>query len=290
VTDLIEGEVIDADLVPYTPSPPPTTLFGTDDPAAVVRAAQYAAQPLAAVVRDQHLSVKIGQGEHVKVEGWTLLGSMLGVFPVIVWTHKLENGWEARVEARTRGGEVVGAAESMCDRNEARWKDADEYAIRSMAQTRATSKALRAPLGFVMKLAGYDPTPAEEMPRKPRKRAGQAKVLPGESFEDIFEDAPEPVAPGETKATVQQKKKLDVLVGQLRSADRLHTEHLYQAVATLRTGGLSGVVDVGPGVVPDSDVDGQFHWGPLRDSLNKDEASNLIDRLGRLQDNTETGE
>jgi hypothetical protein len=285
VTDLIEGEVVDAELIPYTP---PATLFGTDDPAAVVRAAQYAAQPLAAVVRDQHLSVKIGQGEHVKVEGWTLLGSMLGVFPVIVWTHKLENGWEARVEARTRTGEVVGAAESMCDRNEARWKNADEYAIRSMAQTRATSKALRAPLGFVMKLAGYDPTPAEEMPREPGKRAdpSQFTTLPGETFEDIFDDKPKP----EPLATPSQKKKLDVLVGQLRAADKLHTEHLYLAVATLRTGGLSDVADVGPGVVPDSDVDGQFHWGPLRDSLNKDEASNLIDRLGRLQDNTETGE
>jgi hypothetical protein len=34
-----------------------------------------------------------------------------------------------------------------------------------MAQTRATSKALRQPLGFVMTLAGYSATPAEEMPR-----------------------------------------------------------------------------------------------------------------------------
>jgi hypothetical protein len=32
-----------------------------------------------------------------------------------------------------------------------------------MAQTRAVSKALRLPLGFVMQLAGFNPTPAEEM-------------------------------------------------------------------------------------------------------------------------------
>ena len=36
-----------------------------------------------------------------------------------------------------------------------------------MAQTRATSKALRQPLGFVITLAGFDPTPAEEMPYTP---------------------------------------------------------------------------------------------------------------------------
>ena len=33
-----------------------------------------------------------------------------------------------------------------------------------MAQTRAVSKALRLPLGFVMSIAGYEATPAEEMP------------------------------------------------------------------------------------------------------------------------------
>jgi hypothetical protein len=33
-----------------------------------------------------------------------------------------------------------------------------------MAQTRAVSKALRLPLGFVMQLAGFNPTPADEMP------------------------------------------------------------------------------------------------------------------------------
>ena len=33
-----------------------------------------------------------------------------------------------------------------------------------MAQTRATSKALRGPLGFIVHLAGFSATPAEEMP------------------------------------------------------------------------------------------------------------------------------
>jgi hypothetical protein len=77
---------------------------------------------------------------------------MLGVFPVCVWTRPLERdgqqfGWEARVEARTRSGELVGAAESQCTRDENTWAKRDDYALRSMAQTRATSKALRQPLG-----------------------------------------------------------------------------------------------------------------------------------------------
>jgi hypothetical protein len=86
-------------------------------------------------------------------------------------------GWEARVIARTRMGEVVGSAEAECLRSEDAWSFTpppnkygktpparDDYALRSMAQTRAVSKALRLPLGFVMQLAGFNPTPAEEMP------------------------------------------------------------------------------------------------------------------------------
>jgi hypothetical protein len=61
-------------------------------------------------------------------------------------------------------GQVVGAAEAECLRSERTWKGRDDYALRSMAQTRAVSKALRGPLGFVVTLAGYEATPAEEMP------------------------------------------------------------------------------------------------------------------------------
>jgi hypothetical protein len=150
----------------YEPAQPPATLFGTDDPVAVVARASAAAKPLADVVNAQRLYALIGGKKYVLVEGYCLLGSMLGVFPVTVWTRKTETGWEARVEARTKHGEVVGAAEASCDRDERNWKSRDDFALRSMAQTRATSKALRQPLGFVMTLAGYAATPAEEMPRR----------------------------------------------------------------------------------------------------------------------------
>lgn len=161
-----DSEPIEGELVPYVPAAPPapSDLFGAGNPADVVLRAQEVATALKDVLTKQGLTQRIGQGEHVLVSGWTLLGSMLGVFPVCVWTRKLENGWEARVEARTRLGEVVGAAEAMCTREEAKWKSRDEYALRSMAQTRATSKALRQPLGFVVTLAGYSETPAEEIP------------------------------------------------------------------------------------------------------------------------------
>jgi hypothetical protein len=142
-------------------------LFGDASPVTVVERATEAANALSAVIESKELFKQIGKKKHVYVEGWTLLGSMLGVFPVVEWTREIEGGWEARVVARTRNGDEVGAAEAMCTRRESTWKDRDDYALRSMAQTRAVSKALRHPLGFVMTLAGYEATPEAEMPREP---------------------------------------------------------------------------------------------------------------------------
>jgi hypothetical protein len=146
---------------PITP-----TLWRTDEPRAIVQRATELAETLADIIRRQKLYVSISGRNHVRVEGWTLLGTLLGVFPVCVWTRTLADakGWEARVEARTLAGAVVGAAEASCSRDERLWKERDDFALRSMAQTRATAKALRIPLGFVIAMAGYEATPAEEMP------------------------------------------------------------------------------------------------------------------------------
>ena len=160
------------------------------------------AQILAEPIRQTHV-VRIGSSDHVRVEGWTMLGSLLGVYPILQWTKPIVDdagqgfGWEARVEARTRTGELVGAAEAMCTRSEKNWAQRDEHALRSMAQTRATSKALRQPLGFVITLAGFDPTPAEEMPRD----------------EPVFQA---PDDPGAAALTGAQQKKIRALLAKLQ--------------------------------------------------------------------------
>lgn len=189
--------------VPETPAGRmQVNLFGTDNPAETIARAKRYATALAAELeptaeRPTPLYTQIRDRRHVLVEGWTLLGSMLGIFPVEVWTRKVTDesgewaeptmktvtvtrddgssyertvldrpgrgGWEARVEARTIDGQVVGAAEMECRWSESSWETRDSYALRSMAQTRAASKALRMPLGFIVQLAGFDATPAEEM-------------------------------------------------------------------------------------------------------------------------------
>lgn len=147
-----------------------------------VQQATEIAKILAPLIRDRRLFTMIQGREYVRYEGWTVLGAMLGVFPFTEWTRPLsEGGWEARVVARTMAGDTVGAAEAMCNRDERNWSDRDEYALRSMAQTRAGGKALRMPLGWIMQLAGYEATPAEEMDavaleeEKPRRTRVQSK-------------------------------------------------------------------------------------------------------------------
>lgn len=157
----VAAEKPGTDLVPAEHSA--VTLFRTEKPDEVVARAAETANAVSAVIAKKKLFATIGGHKHVLVDGWTLTGAILGVFPVCVWTRKLDNGWEARVEARTKDGSIVGAAEAMCVRAERTWAKRDDYALRSMAQTRATSKALRQPLGFVISMAGFSATPAEEM-------------------------------------------------------------------------------------------------------------------------------
>jgi hypothetical protein len=81
--------------------------------------------------------------------------------------------WEACVEVRTAAGVLVGRAEAMCSRAEGGWGTSDDYAVRSMAETRAESRAYRRAAGWIVAIAGYSPTPAEEM-RSQREEGSSA--------------------------------------------------------------------------------------------------------------------
>src|SRR5829696_8440501 len=65
-------------------APAPTTLFASASPAVIVARATEVANAIAPLIRDQNLVKRIGQSEHVFLEGWTLAGTMLGVFPITV--------------------------------------------------------------------------------------------------------------------------------------------------------------------------------------------------------------
>src|SRR3972149_7962057 len=133
-------------------------------PEDVIARASAIATELAKIIRDKHLSVRIRDKDYVKVEAWTTMGAILGVIPRERETRPIDSGFESYVDLiRPSDGVVVGGASAICSWDEPTWKNRDPYAVRSMAITRATSKAFRLGYSWIVVLAGYSPTPAEEM-------------------------------------------------------------------------------------------------------------------------------
>lgn len=60
-------------------------------------------------------------------------------------------------------GMKVGSGFGVCSNLELAKSSFDEFAVNSMAQTRSIGRAFKNVIGFVMKAAGYSPTPLEEM-------------------------------------------------------------------------------------------------------------------------------
>lgn len=134
---------------------------------ALVASASEIATALAGIINSQKLYSVIQGRKFVHVEGWTTLGAMLGIIPREVQNEPQDDGsFVATVElVRLSDGTVIGRASSECgDPSEQTWAKRARYARRSMAATRATGKAFRLSFSWIMKLAGYEPTPAEEMP------------------------------------------------------------------------------------------------------------------------------
>lgn len=130
-----------------------------------VAEAQGKAAILKSIVDNQHLYVMIGESKHLELEAWLTIARGYGYSARIAWTHPLEDGgYEARAEAIDGSGNVVAAAEAECGtEGDENWISKPNFQQRSMAQTRAIAKALRSSLSWVVVLAGYKATPAEEM-------------------------------------------------------------------------------------------------------------------------------
>ena len=171
MTTALEQEAIKQGAVPYEErAVVPASVFGTDSPIAIAERTTSIARVLGDAIKRGGMTTKIGDRDYVRIEGWSYLGAMLGISPQTVSTEPLRRdpespvvGFSATVELVTKAGETVGAGTAICTRDEKRWGSADDYAIMSMAQTRAAGKAFRMAFGFVMTEAGYEATPAEEM-------------------------------------------------------------------------------------------------------------------------------
>ena len=155
-------------------------------PETVLAEAKRAADALQGVIRGKKNPVIFNKEQYIEFEDWQVLGRFYGLAAKVVSTAPVEYGGVRGFEARAvvvdiRTGVEVSAADSMCLNDEDKWSVRTKYEwrdgkrvasgevavpmfqLRSMAQTRACGKALRNVLAWVVVLAGYKPTMAEEM-------------------------------------------------------------------------------------------------------------------------------
>ena len=140
-------------------------------PAEMVEGATAQAKVLSNLIEKQKLYSVISGRKYVRVEGWVPLARMNGVIPREISNERQEDGsYVARVQlVRLSDGQVLTEASAECGGpGEKMWNDRAPYARRSMAATRATGKACRLAYSWIIALAGFEATPAEEMPKEQR--------------------------------------------------------------------------------------------------------------------------
>lgn len=170
-----------SDLTPYQGG----ELSVARHPDTVLAEASLVAKSVDRLVKSrQDLVQVIGGRKHPRFELLQIVGSMFRVTARVVQTTHIPepDGWEAIAEAvHIPTGQVLARGEGMCSADEPMWHMRPKYEWRggkrervgeepvtshqrrSMAQTRACSKALRLALGWVLGLAGYEATAAEEL-------------------------------------------------------------------------------------------------------------------------------
>lgn len=128
----------------------------------------HLAVDLAKFIKENKLYQNIQGKEFVNVEGWQYAGSRLGILPIVEELTNMSTDTELKFQAKVnllnlRTEQIVGAGFAICSNKEQGKKFYQEFAIASMAQTRAIGKAYRNTLAWIIRAAGYEPTPAEEM-------------------------------------------------------------------------------------------------------------------------------
>lgn len=216
----------------------PTTALALPDvgsPLAQVGYARQCAKLASDIIESCKLYKVIGRRKFVEVEGWTTVARFYELSPKVEFSRPLaEGGYEARVVLVDKTGVTRSSAEAECGtRGDSEWPSRPAYAQRSMAQTRATSKACRLALSWVLVLAGYEATPAEEITEEMRsERVERVAPPPARTAPQQGQKAPtggdSPPAQGEGLATEKQR----AFIGQLAKAIGWTNTDLAEHIAT----------------------------------------------------------
>lgn len=130
--------------------------------------AQKLSKELTNFLKSNDLIINIAGKNYVPVEGWQFLGTQLGLTEVVQECDPVKSDnekevkYKAIVEVINQQGTVISRGFAWCSNQEGKKKTFEEYAVASMAQTRAVGKAYRNFLAWVVKMGGYEAMPAEE--------------------------------------------------------------------------------------------------------------------------------
>jgi len=170
------------------------------DPVVVLEEAKRAAKALKDVISKKEKKVMMSGEQYLEFEDWQTVARFYGATVKVDSTEFIDcgaaKGFLARASVIRQDGAVISAAEAMCMNDEEKWSTRSKYEwsgpkdnrvknkvgeeavplfqLRSMAQTRACAKALRNVFAWVVVLAGYAPTPAEDMTGTETKDAVKA--------------------------------------------------------------------------------------------------------------------
>lgn len=137
-------------------------------PEEILCEAQKAAASLKRLISGKERPLIFRGEQYLEFEDWQTVAKFYGLAARTLEAEPVEifgvKGAKARAEVvDLKTGEAVGGAVAYCMRDEENWKEKPWFQLASMAQTRAGVKALRNVLAWVVVLAGYRPTPAEEL-------------------------------------------------------------------------------------------------------------------------------
>lgn len=181
--------------LPVLASSTPASILGTTSPRDTLARAHEVADVVQAIVTASGFAHNLGgRRDHVSVDGWNALGSILGLGVKVDAVRPFTDaqgarGYEAVVRV-VRGDETVAEAQAICTRGDHNFTRSPESALYSMAQTRAVGKAYRVALSWLMVLSGFEATPAEELAHERAEEraaamdstAAAARLTPAQAF------------------------------------------------------------------------------------------------------------
>jgi len=175
--------------------------IGVITPAEVVTQATEQAKLLMDIVERRGLFQEIQGKKYLEVEAWQTIGAFNRIHAETDWVKEIKDvndvivGYEAQVSLWKDSGAKAGQAILPCglDDYPCRGREgmAKHKAAKSAAQTWAESKAYRMNFGYVAVLAGYEPTPVEEM----RQDKAQTESKKDSKVGNILETCPKHNAP-----------------------------------------------------------------------------------------------